>query len=115
PSKSIPFVCPLLSSPTAAPVCKSTTPPDPSSSSVKSTSIASSSSPSNTPTATLTGNANPDTEQAVQQQLIQEIIPTVQPTLQLTTIHAILTRQEIINLEQRLQALKNQTFNGVEI
>ncbi|KAG6893300.1 hypothetical protein C0992_010558, partial [Termitomyces sp. T32_za158] len=62
------------------------------------------------------GNANPDAEQALQQQLIQEILPTSQSTVQPTTIHAPLTRQEMINnLEQRLQALKNQTFDGVEI
>ncbi|KAG6871924.1 hypothetical protein C0992_010078, partial [Termitomyces sp. T32_za158] len=72
--------------------------------------------PNNIATATLTGNANPDAEQALQQQLIQEILPTSQPTVQLTTIHATLTWQEMINnLEQRLQALKNQTFDGVEI
>ncbi|KAG6895140.1 hypothetical protein C0992_002969 [Termitomyces sp. T32_za158] len=68
--------------------------------------------PNNIATATLMGNANPDAEQALQQQLIQEILLTVQPT----TIHVILTRQEMINnLEQWLQALKNQTFNGEEI
>ncbi|KAG6895901.1 hypothetical protein C0992_011710 [Termitomyces sp. T32_za158] len=45
-----------------------------------------------------------------------EILPTSQSTVQPTTIHATLTRQEMINnLEQRLQALKNQTFDGVEI
>ncbi|KAG6893026.1 hypothetical protein C0992_011528, partial [Termitomyces sp. T32_za158] len=72
--------------------------------------------PNNIATATLTGNANPDAEQALQQQLIQEILPTSQPTIQPTTVHATLTRQEMINnLEQRLQALKNQTFDGVEI
>ncbi|KAG6892633.1 hypothetical protein C0992_013167, partial [Termitomyces sp. T32_za158] len=72
--------------------------------------------PNNIATATLTGNANPDAEQALQQQLIQEILPTSQSTVQPTTIHAPLTRQEMINnLEQRLQALKNQTFDGVEI
>ncbi|KAG6879173.1 hypothetical protein C0992_004638 [Termitomyces sp. T32_za158] len=72
--------------------------------------------PNNTATATLTGNTNPDADQALQQQLIQEILPTVQPTIQPTTIHATLTWQEMINnLEQRLQALKNQTFDGVEI
>ncbi|KAG6893751.1 hypothetical protein C0992_008762, partial [Termitomyces sp. T32_za158] len=66
--------------------------------------------PNNIATATLTGNANPDAEQALQQQLIQEILPTSQPTIQPTTVHATLTRQEMINnLEQRLQALKNQT------
>ncbi|KAG6883286.1 hypothetical protein C0992_009169 [Termitomyces sp. T32_za158] len=55
-------------------------------------------------------------EQAVQQQLIQEILPTTQPTVQPTTTHATLTQQEIINnLEQCLQALMNQTFDGVEI
>ncbi|KAG6886592.1 hypothetical protein C0992_003243 [Termitomyces sp. T32_za158] len=58
------------------------------------------------------GNTNLDAEQALQQQLIQEILPTGQPT----TIHAALTWQEMINnLEQRLQALKNQTFDRVEI
>ncbi|KAG6887263.1 hypothetical protein C0992_013082 [Termitomyces sp. T32_za158] len=73
-------------------------------------------SPNNLATATLTGNTNPDAEQALQQQLIQEILPTVQPMVQPTTIHATLTRQEMINnLEQQLQALKNQTFDGVEI
>ncbi|KAG6875242.1 hypothetical protein C0992_004590 [Termitomyces sp. T32_za158] len=72
--------------------------------------------PNNIATATLMGNANLDTEQAVQQQLIQEIIPTVQLTLQPTTTHTTLMWQEMINnLEQRLQALKNQTFDGVEI
>ncbi|KAG6871254.1 hypothetical protein C0992_011404 [Termitomyces sp. T32_za158] len=72
--------------------------------------------PNNIATATLTGNANPDAEQALQQQLIQEILPTSQSTVQPTTIHATLTRQEMINnLEQRLQALKNQTFDRVEI
>ncbi|KAG6874353.1 hypothetical protein C0992_007850 [Termitomyces sp. T32_za158] len=72
--------------------------------------------PNNIATATLMGNANPDAEQALQQQLIQEILPTSQSTVQPTTIHATLTRQEMINnLEQRLQALKNQTFDGVEI
>ncbi|KAG6872929.1 hypothetical protein C0992_009257, partial [Termitomyces sp. T32_za158] len=72
--------------------------------------------PNNIATATLTGNTNPDTEQALQQQLIQEILPTAQPTVQPTTIHATLTWQEMINnLEQWLQALKNQTFDGVEI
>ncbi|KAG6881289.1 hypothetical protein C0992_001423, partial [Termitomyces sp. T32_za158] len=72
--------------------------------------------PNNIATATLTRNANPDAEQALQQQLIQEILPTSQSTVQPTTIHAPLTRQEMINnLEQRLQALKNQTFDGVEI
>ncbi|KAG6893977.1 hypothetical protein C0992_007984 [Termitomyces sp. T32_za158] len=72
--------------------------------------------PNNIATATLTGNANPDAEQALQQQLIQEILPTAQPTVQPTTVHATLTRQEMINnLEQRLQALKNQTFDGLEI
>ncbi|KAG6894322.1 hypothetical protein C0992_006596 [Termitomyces sp. T32_za158] len=72
--------------------------------------------PNNIATTTLMGNANPDAEQALQQQLIQEILPTAQPTVQPTTVHATLTRQEMINnLEQRLQALKNQTFDGVEI
>ncbi|KAG6893326.1 hypothetical protein C0992_010458, partial [Termitomyces sp. T32_za158] len=57
-----------------------------------------------------------DTEQALQQQLIQEILLTAQLTVQPTTIHATLTWQEMINnLEQQLQALKNQTFDGVEI
>ncbi|KAG6875313.1 hypothetical protein C0992_004349, partial [Termitomyces sp. T32_za158] len=70
----------------------------------------------NIATTTLMGNANLDAEQALQQQLIQEILPTIQPTVQPTTIHATLTRQEMINnLEQWLQALKNQTFNRVEI
>ncbi|KAG6871462.1 hypothetical protein C0992_010904, partial [Termitomyces sp. T32_za158] len=68
--------------------------------------------PNNIATATLTGNANLDAEQALQQQLIQEILPTSQPT----TLHVTLTWQEMINnLEQWLQALKNQTFDGVEI
>ncbi|KAG6883759.1 hypothetical protein C0992_007892, partial [Termitomyces sp. T32_za158] len=72
--------------------------------------------PNNIATATLTGNANLDAEQALQQQLIQEILPTSQLTIQPTTVHATLTQQEMINnLEQRLQALKNQTFDGVEI
>ncbi|KAG6873356.1 hypothetical protein C0992_008833 [Termitomyces sp. T32_za158] len=72
--------------------------------------------PNNIATATLTGNANPDAEQALQEHLIQEILPTSQPTIQPTTVHATLTRQEMINnLEQRLQVLKNQTFDGVEI
>ncbi|KAG6875508.1 hypothetical protein C0992_003552 [Termitomyces sp. T32_za158] len=72
--------------------------------------------PNNIATATLTGNANPDAEQALQQQLIQEILLTAQPTAQPTTVHATLTWQEMINnLEQWLQALKNQTFDGVEI
>ncbi|KAG6895225.1 hypothetical protein C0992_002497 [Termitomyces sp. T32_za158] len=68
--------------------------------------------PNNIATATLMGNANLDAEQALQQQLIQEILLTVQPT----TIHVTLMWQEMINnLEQQLQVLKNQTFNGVEI
>ncbi|KAG6874817.1 hypothetical protein C0992_006437, partial [Termitomyces sp. T32_za158] len=72
--------------------------------------------PNNIATATLMGNANQNAEQALQQQLIQEILSTIQPTVQPTTIHATLTRQEMINnLEQWLQALKNQTFDGVEI
>ncbi|KAG6873458.1 hypothetical protein C0992_008736, partial [Termitomyces sp. T32_za158] len=62
------------------------------------------------------GNANLDAEQALQQQLIQEILLTSQLTIQPTTVHATPMRQEMINnLEQRLQALKNQTFDGVEI
>ncbi|KAG6874806.1 hypothetical protein C0992_006464 [Termitomyces sp. T32_za158] len=72
--------------------------------------------PNNIATATLTGNANPDAEQALQQQLIQEILPTAQLTVQPTTVHATLTWQEMINnLKQQLQALKNQTFDRVEI
>ncbi|KAG6876199.1 hypothetical protein C0992_000510, partial [Termitomyces sp. T32_za158] len=72
--------------------------------------------PNNIATTTLMGNANPDAEQALQQQLIQEILPTAQLTVQPTTIHATLMWQEMINnLEQWLQALKNQTFDRVEI
>ncbi|KAG6874654.1 hypothetical protein C0992_007107, partial [Termitomyces sp. T32_za158] len=72
--------------------------------------------PNNIATTTLTGNANSDAEQALQQQLIQEILPPSQLTIQPTTVHATLTWQEMINnLEQRLQVLKNQTFDGVEI